>query len=57
MISGSPPSQPIWPYLAMPAAVLIVFCILHFDVRSLGKRPATAAPAATLAQDAPLPAE
>jgi hypothetical protein len=29
-------SQALWPWIVMPAVVLIVFCILHFDVRRLG---------------------
>jgi hypothetical protein len=37
-------AQPLWPWIVMPAIVLIVFCILHFDVRprwSLASTPTT----------------
>jgi hypothetical protein len=42
----SQPHQPtaVWPWFVMPAVVLIVFCILHYDVRPLGN-PKVMAPA------------
>jgi hypothetical protein len=46
MISGPPPtqsSQALWPWIVMPAVVLIVFCILHYDIRPLGRGAATSA--------------
>jgi H+/Cl- antiporter ClcA len=33
----------IWPWIVMPLVVLLVFCILHYDVRPLGHGAGTSA--------------
>ena len=60
MISGSPQAhQPsaVWPFIVMPAIVLIVFCVLHYDVRSMGNHPAKVAPPTALSSDTGIPTE
>ena len=41
----------------MPAIVLIVFCVLHYDVRSMGNHPAKVAPPTALSSDTGIPTE
>jgi len=50
--------QAIWPWIVMPLVVLIVFCILHYDVRPLGHGPgASAAPEARAGATSTIPPE
>lgn len=32
-------SQALWPWIVMPVVVLVVFYILHFEVRPQGRTP------------------
>jgi H+/Cl- antiporter ClcA len=62
MMSGSSQSHPhqppaVWPWIVMPAVVLIVFCVLHYDVRPMANPHAAAATPSALASGAATPAD
>lgn len=41
----------------MPAVVLIVFCILHYDVRHIGESTVTGASSASVSSGSSIPTE
>jgi hypothetical protein len=57
--SQSLPHQPtaVWPWIVMPAVVLIVFCILHYDVRPMGNVKVTDATPSSLSSGSGIPSE
>jgi hypothetical protein len=48
--------QAIWPWIVMPLVVLVVFCILHYDLRGPGA-PAAGASTSTLSGTPDTPSE
>lgn len=49
----NPPTTAVWPWVVMPAVVLAVFYILHYDVRDIGKSPVTGASGASSGSSIP----